>query len=178
MKEGSAKFSKALIEFIPNLDELNEVKKELIQFKEILNKEAKLMLFFKVPHIAKQDKIKLLELICYEFQFHKELRDFLKIVILKNRIELLDDVILELNQYYEKQKGIMKVRLELPFEIDDSGIENLRNEFCKKFDKEINLNVFLNRKLVFGFRIFFDFTLLDLSLNSVLGKLREAIIKE
>lgn len=175
MKELITKYIKALADMVNDLSLLEEIRKELNQVWEILKSDSKLYLFLKVPHIAKEEKFKLIDLISYEFQYHHQLNNFLKLLVLNDRIEILDQLITELAQYLNQEQGLKIVQLELPYEIDNKALKEMEELLKEKLATNLKINLSINKNLVFGFRIWINSDLYDYSFDSLMSHFKKSL---
>ncbi len=119
------------------------------------------------PKLSSADKESLFLSICGE-RLSPEGRNFMRVLIEGERIDLLPQIRDLFEARKNAQEGTAKARIESAFPLDDGELASLKATLEKRFSKKIEATVDINPALIGGARISVGDTVID---GSVAGKL-------
>ncbi|MFA5076407.1 MAG: ATP synthase F1 subunit delta [Patescibacteria group bacterium] len=103
-------------------------------------------------------------------------KNFIKVLIKKNNLKLVNKIVLEFSRYWQEQEGIIEARV--------TTVEHLTESLRKELEKQIKDHYQVNKvsleeaqseDLIGGFRLRVADQLLDASLSTRLDLLREEL---
>jgi len=166
------KYARAIFDVAGSLKIDKVIIKQLEGFISSFKKEEKLYLFFKHPGISKKDKLEIIETIAQSEHSKPLLVDFLKLLILNNRIKLLNLIYDNLKQLEYESSGIQIVIVESPVELDKKDKEIIKEKFSKIFERKVELKININPSLLGGLKVSYDNSVFDASFKNQLENLR------
>jgi F-type H+-transporting ATPase subunit delta len=175
MREIALKYADALREYISG-EEFKKVVEQLRDFCSLLERDKDLNLFFTARFIPKSEKLKLLDEICKIMDLNEDLRNYLSILVEKNRMGYLPHILRELEEIEAKEEAILVLNMELPYELKIEQRQELEKFLEQKLGKRVKLNTFKMPEMILGFKIYFDHKVLDLSLDEILRQLRKNLL--
>lgn len=171
----SSRYAKVLFA----IDQKEErLQKRLVDFStiiQIFKKNLKLIKFLQSPHIAMEEKTKLLQT-CLQEAFGPLFLNFLFFLVQKGRISNLVHIANEYRLMVNKYHGIWEADVMTAVALDPDSEGKLKHWLEKDFDKKINLNKTVDSELIGGAILVFDNEMLDWSVSSRLKKLKDNLI--
>ena len=167
-------YAKALRELsIENNIDINQIISELQLVKSYFDDEF--VRFLKNPRISKENKK---EVFKQAFSnLNKYVFSTLLLLIDKDMITDLNDIIFELNQLLEKENNIVHVEVETFKELSEEEELKIKNYFIFKLKKNIKITQIINEKLVGGLIINYEGKTIDGSLLTKHESLRDSLKK-
>ncbi|HDI45866.1 MAG TPA: hypothetical protein ENF60_00840 [Candidatus Omnitrophica bacterium] len=145
---------------------------QLHSFCNAINVYPQLWKYFQLRAIPKKKKLELIDNIADILKLDKKIINFLHLLVVKQRLQYIVEIVSALERFYS-QKKILSVKLESPIELDSKSAAELKEIIAHRLNKRLHLVSVCNREMIFGFRLQFNYTLLDLSLTEIFTTLRE-----
>ena len=162
-----SKESSDLIKVKDNLESLDNLLKENLDFKEmILN-----------PTIPKQEKKNVLFKIADMNNFSQNLKKFLGLISMKNRLFFLNKIIKSFLNLMSDAKGELKAKLISSKELTLEEQKKIQSELSKDLNCIINIDYKYNPDLLAGLTIQIGSTMIDTSIKSKLKKLKKDMLE-
>jgi len=152
-------------EFMFNLEFLNEAIKKNEDIARILRS----------PIVEDEKKIRLFRDIAKEGKFSGVFVDFLKLVVKKRRIDLLNGIFLRYRDFYNAHKKRVVVFLKSARGLEGAQLERIKAILAKKFNKDVLIHQSVDPSLVGGLSLKVGDRIYDTSMRTGLTKLREVI---
>lgn len=156
---------KAEREVMFNLEFLNEA----IKKNEDINK------ILRSPIMEDEQKITLLRDIAKERKFSGIFVDFLKLLVKKRRMALLNGIFLRYTDFYNAHKKRVAVFLKSACGLEYAQLESIKALLAKKFNKDVLIHQSVEPSLVGGLSLKVGDRIYDTSVRIGLIKLREVI---
>lgn len=102
--------------------------------------------------------------------------NFLHFICKKRRTNLLPDMILRFEEYVHSYKGIITAEIMSAQLLSDDQLLKIRDQIADKMGKTIEIKHSVNKKLIGGFIVRIKDTIIDLSVNGQLKKLKEKMV--
>ena len=159
------RYAKSLIE----INKEDKVSYDVIQnslnnTKEILNSSKELFEVLNNPIVFQNDTDEIT-------------RNFLKLLINKNRFSAIYDIIEEYNDEVDIVKNIKKVDVISAVELNDNKKAEIQNKLKEKLNKEINITYTLDKSVIAGLIYKIGDNVIDTSLAHKIEKFKKEIIK-
>jgi F-type H+-transporting ATPase subunit delta len=132
-------YAKSIFELSCEFKNLEEIERDFLKLKDIINNNPNLLNSLTIPSIATENKEKILALVIKECNFSKIMENFLKILLIQNRFIILNNII-------EKFKKILQTHIkEKNITITSAYVlnEGERKEYTEYLSKTLNCKIFL-----------------------------------
>ena len=147
---------------------------DLKNLKMLIFKNPEFVKFISNPQISFQEKSEVIDKI-FSQNFSSELRDFLKLLLDKNRIGLVIDICDYVRLVYAHQEAVEAV-LKSAYPLDLENISKLKDKMEKKIKRKLNLYLEIDPDLLGGVQIRVGNKLFDGSVKRRLVELRERLM--
>lgn len=136
--------------------------KETGKLEKILEDVKKLELIFKDENIkrslispvtSKKSKIELVETLAEKHELLDITTNFLKLLVMKRRLNIIDDIISFFHVYYQKEIGIEKAILVTADELEDEKLKAIKDKLEELLGKKIDLEVRQDKSMLLGIEI-------------------------
>ena len=170
--------------YAKSLFELNEQNKldnsvvwqNLENIKIILESSKELYEALVNPIISAGDKEAVINSI-FEKDTDETMRNFLKLLVRKNRFNLIFDVVKIYNSLLDKLNNISKVEVVSAIELDDEYKNQIKEKLAQVLNKEIIVSYDVNNSILAGLVYKIGDDVFDTSLAGKIDRFKNAIIK-
>ena len=170
--------------YAKSLFELNEQNKldncvvwqNLENIKIILESSKELYEALVNPIISAGDKEAVINSI-FEKDTDETMRNFLKLLVRKNRFNLIFDVVKIYNSLLDKLNNISKVEVVSAIELNDEYKNQIKEKLAQVLKKEIIVNYNVNNSILAGLVYKMGDDVFDTSVKGKINKFKNAIIK-
>ncbi|RKY37314.1 MAG: ATP synthase F1 subunit delta [Candidatus Omnitrophota bacterium] len=145
---------------------------ELKNFYKVVESYPQMLRWFQFRSVPRWKKIELANHIGKSIKLDKRIMNFIRLLIIKNRLSFVTEIISDLEKIYSQQK-VLKIKLESPVELDKKFMEEISNIIKDRLQRELQLYVVVNNDMLFGFRLYFDHKLYDLSLDEIFSRWKQ-----
>lgn len=146
-------------------------------FIEIINKDKVIYFLLNNPVLLNNEKILFLENICSKFFFDFNFINFLKILIIKKRINLLYDIHSQTISIIDEKVGRIRINLFSSFSLDSDLLGKINSIFKKIFNKNIIFNLIIDYDIIGGIKASSGGLIFDSTIKNKLVFLRDIIKK-
>ncbi|RAI15551.1 MAG: ATP synthase F1 subunit delta [Candidatus Melainabacteria bacterium] len=167
------RYSDALLELSQDSD---KIRKELEEIVDTLSSSQDLKDFMSNPVISIEDKKSVIEKI-FAGKIDKTLLNFLKLLVDKDRFNLIDEILESYSKDVDKQKNIQKVSVISAIELDEELKSKLINKLAQKLNKNIELETQLDKDIIAGLVIKTEDNVIDMSLKHKFEEMKKEIAK-
>lgn len=156
-----------------NNNDLNKVVSDLQLVYSLFDEDF--VKFLKFPKISKQEKK---DVFNKNFSFlDKNILGLLKVLVDNNDILQLDQIINDLIELINEEKGIIVLDVFSTEKLTELNKQLIKNYFSKKLNKEVQINEFIDDTLVGGLVIKYNGKIIDGSLFTKQESLKEYLKK-
>lgn len=174
MQQVISNYAQALFDIAKDNDAVSSYKKELDDVLETLLEVDNIKDFFVSVKISKNEKKDLLDK-CFKDKIDKNVLNFLKLLIDKNRFVYFKEIIKEFHHLCNDDLKIKEGILEVPRHLDKQEIKKLEDFLSK--DEKVELKEKINKTLISGFKITFEDKVIDNSMKEKIRKMNELLMK-
>ena len=167
------RYSDALLELSQDSD---KIRKGLEEIVDTLSSSQDLKDFMSNPVISIEDKKSVIEKI-FAGKIDKTLLNFLKLLVDKDRFNLIDEILESYSKDVDKQKNIQKVSVISAIELDEELKSKLINKLAQKLNKNIELETQLDKDIIAGLVIKTEDNVIDMSLKHKFEEMKKEIAK-
>ena len=174
----SKKWAKALIELVQEDETLSKEKvlSDLRDVAEIIKTSDELSGVIMNPSISTEEKQ---IVICKLFQ-NKVLPivyNFLFVLNLKKRLNLINDICDEFEKDLEELKNILRVDVTSAIDLSDEKKSDIKNRISEKLQKDVKVSWGVDTDIIAGLIFNINETVIDNSIKHKLDKLSESIVR-
>ncbi len=172
------KYAKALVLCAQEANLIDQLDIELDMLEGILAKQTGLCEILRSPIIPLKEKNKLLEAIFKEQWISPELKSLLCLLLEKRRFNLLGEISKIYKDLIYSLRKRMKVFVESAFALNAKQKKAFKDRLAKIYQRNIDLFVRPNPKLIGGARVYVGHKLYDGTVEAQLSLLEDRIWKE
>lgn len=172
----ASRWAKSLLE-LSNDDGLNTeiVHGQLVDIVDTLNASNDLKELFVNPVVTVEEKQNVIEKVFGE-ALSPTLKNFLKVLALRKRLGLIEDILEEYRKELNKCENIVRLTVTSAVEIGDEKRDDLKNKIVEKLSKSADIKWNVDNSIIGGLVFDIDGTIVDDSLNTKLNNLCKRII--
>ncbi len=173
----ATRYAKSLI----GLNEENKLDNGMIyqnleNIKVILNSSNELYEALVNPIISATDKEAVIDAV-FTNDTDELIRNFLKLLIRKNRFNLILEIIKIYNNLLDKINNVSKIEIISAIELDEEYKKQIKTKLSQILKKEIIVNYDVKDEIIAGLIYKMGDDVFDTSLNGKINKFKNAIIK-
>jgi len=165
------RYASALLELIKK-DDLQNFEKEIIALQTILQDEPEIEEFLVSPIVEDEHKTEIIGLLVREFDASEVLHNFLNVLVDKERIFFIADILKELVSRIHRKLGIFDFELKTAHDLDEQTSENIKKFISKYVDGKIIFKHTIDRNIRGGFLAYNDELAVNASIRNNLDALK------
>jgi len=167
------RYAEAFLGFAKNNIGFERAIEQLKDLKLIVSSHPELLEFLCYPEISLKEKSQVIDKVLAGFT--RELKEFLKLLVEKRRIDYLIEICDYVRIKYSRGEAIEAV-LRSSYPLDLEILEELKTKLEKKIGRKLNLFLDLDPDLLGGIQIRIGNVLIDGSVRRRLDELREKLM--
>lgn len=168
MSEAVARrYADALFEVAQEHGWLDELEKDLDTCAALFGEHEQLQMLFSHPRFSSSDKKQVLAAVLGE-AVKKQTMNLLKLLIDRDRFDLLDEIREEYVRFANEARGIEDAVVTTAAPLDEKEIQTLAQELGEKLEKKLRLQTKVNPELIGGLHVKIGTRVYD---GSIRGKL-------
>ena len=170
------RYAKALLDVAIENDKIDDYKENLKCLIKYFDDVLELEPFIKNSKIGKQEKkdtmCKILESDC-----DKNFLNFVKILIDKDRMNILSDILRNYEILSNEYQNIIEIKVTSALLLDDSQIEGIKEKYKDRFKGfSIKIKNIVDKDIIGGLKLEFKDTVIDATLKTKLDNLKRHIL--
>lgn len=171
------RYAKSLFDLMLNNNvESSFVVNNLNNVKDILNSSDELFFAMTNPIISAQDKIEIINAV-FKKDVDNTTRNFLKLLIQKNRFNIVKLIIDEFSKLLNRMNNVQKVDITCAIELNEEDKNSIQNKIKEKLNKELDINYSVDKKIIAGLVYKFGDDVFDTSFLYKLENFKKELIK-
>ena len=170
----SNRYSDAIFEIASQDDNLSEWGDFLNELSEIF-KDRKIQKFFLDPKINNNDKVALISE--SNIQTDQKKINFLKLMIEKNRLFLIDSIYSRYKKLIDLNNGVKRAEIITAFELNETQLNQINDTLSNITKTKVIGNNVIDKTILGGFIAKFDDQMLDMSTKGKLSELKDKILE-
>ncbi|MEC8049089.1 MAG: ATP synthase F1 subunit delta [Chloroflexota bacterium] len=170
----SNRYSDAIFEIASQDDNLSEWGDFLNELSEIF-KDRKIQKFFLDPKINNNDKVALISE--SNIQTDQKKINFLKLMIEKNRLFLIDSIYSRYKKLIDLNNGVKRAEIITAFELTETQLNQINDKLSNMTKTKVIGNNIIDKTILGGFIAKFDDQMLDMSTKGKLSELKDKILE-
>ncbi len=167
-------YASAIFELAKEKNSLDEFNEEINGVYEVFNDEEKFMEVLSTPVINSDEKKEILEKV-FADKISRDMLNFLKLLVDKNRIHNLHGICESFFEMYRKEVGIVLAEVYTVEEFSDELEKNLAEKLSELTGKKVEIKQIVDDALLGGVKIKIGSKIIDNSVLHQLNKLGESL---
>lgn len=167
------RYADAYIGYASQTSGLEQAFADFKHIKSVIRNNPEFLNFLQHPEITQTEKSEFLERLLGE-DFSEEFRQFLKLLLAKERVDKLFDIAEYIRVHYSYGEEL-EALLKTTFPLDLDTIKQIKEKLELKFKRKFRLYIGLDGSLLGGVQVIIGNTVIDASVRRKLLELREQL---
>lgn len=173
----ASRYAKGLFEFCQEKNELDSIYPIIHHLLEILLKESKLLEVLEDITLSPDEKIGLIERVSGN-TLPKTLKQFIGLIIKKNRANILFNVFLIFRRIYLNTKNILDVELLMADELTPPALEKIKAKVANTLNSACEIDVKVKPELIAGYTLIVNGKVFDSSIKGQLSSVKKNLLEK
>ncbi len=170
-------YSQALFELASESNLLNDIENQVLSILNLINKNKDFQDLIKDPTNKINDLLQIMNAISDQFKFNELLKKFLGFIVSKRRFFYIQKILFDFLSICSKARGEIKAELSVAKNLNESEINNIKDELSTIFGSNIKLNHKYDPSLIGGLIIKVGSTMIDTSIKNKLQQIEKKMIE-
>jgi F-type H+-transporting ATPase subunit delta len=170
-------YATALFKAAAQIADQSEVFATLQSIKEVLYDNPKCVVILSAPIVLTRDKLALVDKILGQLSVPLLIKNFLNILILKSRFDILQEIISCYSKLLNQAKGIKLVKITSSTKLTLDEQNQVKADLERLIIGKLDLTFTYDRAIIGGFVVEYDNYLLDSSIMGALARIEKLSIK-
>ena len=170
----ASRYARALIDLAKERRSLPRVRGEIDRLAELLAESPAFAEFVGDPSIDDDQRAAVFAKVCGGAD--KSLRDFLGLLVAKQRVDALPDICQAFVDLHDKEQGVLRAEVTSAAELSQSQLDRLCAKLAEREGREVHLLAAVDPSLVGGFRIRMGDQITDHSVAYKLKQFRQRVL--
>jgi F-type H+-transporting ATPase subunit delta len=176
MSVAATRYAKALLDVLyPNRAEMG--REQLLKFASVLSQQADARVVLENPTLAPERRKELLNKIGDALSLDPPIRNFLGLLVERNRLDLMDEIASTYEALLDEKIGVVKAKITSALELDSRQREEVAARLQTLTGKKVRMEVFIDPSLIGGLVAQVGSTIYDGSIRQQLQTFRTASLK-
>lgn len=171
----SKRYSQSLFEAAMDQDKLELTFEELEGLKEVIKDNQAFFKVLEYPFITLSEKIKIISEVFSE-SFDAIICDFLKVLIEKDRVYILNEILRDFEELYYDYKRLLKVQVTTAFEMDEDYRKRLTSKLAEVFKQDVVVEIFTDSSILGGLYIKAKDKIIDATVKGKLERMKDNLL--
>ena len=173
MEEIAQVYARALFEVAVEHDSLDEIREQLDQFADALDKNRQLASFFFSPYFSAEEKKDGLARAVTDA--NPAFANFLQALIERHRMPAIFRIRAEFISLWDEERRLLPVLITTAVELDSATVESLSKRIGDQVDRNIEMSTAVDPEILGGVMLRVGNVILDASIKNRLEQLRKQV---
>tara|TARA_B100001123_G_scaffold360747_1_gene416935 strand:+ start:258 stop:815 length:558 start_codon:yes stop_codon:yes gene_type:complete len=173
----SESYARALYELAKENVEIDKIANEINSLNDLLINSSDFKEMVLSPTVRKEEKRNVLYAIADLNNFSKTLKNFLGLLVNKNRIFFLNQIIESFLNFVSFNKGELKAKLFSSKKLSEEDLQKIKKELSENFQSKIRIDYKYDPDLIGGLTIQVGSVMVDTSIKNKLRQLEKNMIE-
>ena len=175
MSKIASTYAQALFDAALESNVLEDIKNDFNVIRSVMKEQPQFMGILTLPKLDKNDKKELIKTI-FSKDASQILVNFLMVLIDKDRIDLLNEIVVAFNQMVNEHFGIVEGTVYSAVPLSDAQLNQLTYVFTKKLNQKVKLNVVIDPSLLGGYKVNLGDVVYDNTIKLQLKNLKQNLM--
>jgi F-type H+-transporting ATPase subunit delta len=177
MSVAASRYAKALLDVLyPAKAEVG--REQLLQFSSVLAQQPDARLLLENPTVPVEKRKGLVNKIGETLGLDSPIRNFLGLLIERNRLPLLDEIVASYEKFLDEKLGIVRARVTSALELDSRQREEVAARLQAMTGKKVRMEMFVDPSLIGGLVAQVGSTIYDGSIRHQLDAFRNNLTQD
>tara|TARA_Y100000992_G_C21232463_1_gene476191 strand:- start:624 stop:1181 length:558 start_codon:yes stop_codon:yes gene_type:complete len=175
--EASERYSRAVFEVAKEAGELEKIESDIKTLQSLLINSIELRNFFHNPTQSKDNHNNVIKLLAEKFNFSKNLKNFLNLLIEKRRIFFVEKIINSFLKLCSLKRGEVKASLISSKELSENELKSISEDLSSSMGSTIKFDYKVDKELIGGLKLQLGSFMIDTSIKNKLKKYEQKLIE-
>ena len=167
-----SRYANALFQLAKEAKVIDTVSNDLTSLEVTINSDVEILKFIQNPSIKKSLKVQFFNTVSQKLELSKLTENFIGLIIKKNRVHYILEMIRAFNDLLSELKGIKSANITSAYELSDEEVSKIKMKLKVKFNSDFNINLLTDSSLIGGLKIQVGSQMIDSSIKNQLNLLK------
>ena len=167
-----SRYANALFQLAKEAKVIDTVSNDLTSLEVTINSDVEILKFIQNPSIKKSLKVQFFNTVSQKLELSKLTENFIGLIIKKNRVHYILEMIRAFNDLLSELKGIKSANITSAYKLSDEEVSKIKMKLKDKFNSDFNINLLTDSSLIGGLKIQVGSQMIDTSIKNQLNLLK------
>lgn len=167
-----SRYANALFQLAKEAKVIDTVSNDLKSLEATINSDVEILKFIQNPSIKKSLKVQFFNTVSQKLELSKLTENFIGLIIKKNRVHYILEMIRAFNDLLSELKGIKSANITSAYKLSDEEVSKIKMKLKDKFNSDFNINLLTDSSLIGGLKIQVGSQMIDSSIKNQLNLLK------
>ena len=167
-----SRYANALFQLAKEAKVIDTVSNDLTSLEVTINSDVEILKFIQNPSIKKSLKVQFFNTVSQKLELSKLSENFIGLIIKKNRVHYILEMIRAFNDLLSELKGIKSANITSAYKLSDEEVSKIKMKLKDKFNSDFNINLLTDSSLIGGLKIQVGSQMIDSSIKNQLNLLK------
>lgn len=167
-----SRYANALFQLAKEAKVIDTVSNDLTSLEVTINSDFEILKFIQNPSIKKTLKVQFFNTVSQKLELSKLTENFIGLIIKKNRVHYILEMIRAFNDLLSELKGIKSANITSAYKLSDEEVSKIKMKLKDKFNSDFNINLLTDSSLIGGLKIQVGSQMIDSSIKNQLNLLK------
>ena len=167
-----SRYANALFQLAKEAKVIDTVSNDLTSLEVTINSDVEILKFIQNPSIKKSLKVQFFNTVSQKLELSKLTENFIGLIIKKNRVHYILEMIRAFNDLLSELKGIKSANIISAYKLSDEEVSKIKMKLKDKFNSDFNINLLTDSSLIGGLKIQVGSQMIDSSIKNQLNLLK------
>lgn len=167
-----SRYANALFQLAKEAKVIDTVSNDLTSLEVTINSDVEILKFIQNPSIKKTLKFQFFNTVSQKLELSKLTENFIGLIIKKNRVHYILEMIRAFNDLLSELKGIKSANITSAYKLSDEEVSKIKMKLKDKFNSDFNINLLTDSSLIGGLKIQVGSQMIDSSIKNQLNLLK------
>ena len=167
-----SRYANALFQLAKEAKVIDTVSNDLTSLEVTINSDVEILKFIQNPSIKKSLKVQFFNTVSQKLELSKLTENFIGLIIKKNRVHYILEMIRAFNDLLLELKGIKSANITSAYKLSDEEVSKIKMKLKVKFNSDFNINLLTDSSLIGGLKIQVESQMIDSSIKNQLNLLK------
>ena len=167
-----SRYANALFQLAKEAKVIDTVSNDLTSLEVSINSDVEILKFIQNPSIKKSLKVQFFNTVSQKLELSKLTENFIGLIITKNRVHYILEMIRAFNDLLSELKGIKSANITSAYKLSDEEVSKIKMKLKDKFNSDFNINLLTDSSLIGGLKIQVGSQMIDSSIKNQLNLLK------
>ena len=177
MSVAASRYAKALLDVLyPAKAEVG--REQLLKFSSLLSEQAEARVLLENPTVSVERRKELLARVGDAMALEPPIRNFLSLLVERNRLELMDEIVQTYESLLDEKLGVVRARITSAQDLDTKQRDEVVSRLQALTGKKVRMEVFVDPSLIGGLVAQVGSTIYDGSIRQRLQSFRDNLTQD